>query len=173
MDRLRVPLAATAALLIAVDFIGLGMHLADTDRNAASGDASARRAQARITAPEAVVDSSSLTADVAVGQGQSRTATPSGVLIGPVAPPVVGPQPTATPSPGSNAPQPGPTPESPAVPLAQTTIGVPALGAQVSLGAGENSCTTVDLTLLALGDCPAPEGDGAVVLQLGGSLLGD
>jgi hypothetical protein len=40
------------------------------------------------------------------------------------------------------------------------------------VGVGDGGCTAVDLTVLALGDCPTPTGDGAVVLNLGGSLLG-
>jgi hypothetical protein len=172
-ERLRVPLAATAAVLIAIDFIGLGLNLADAPRNAARSNPAEQRAQTRVAAPEAVVDSGALSSGTAAASGSSgtRTAAPSGVLIGPVAPPVVTTQPGSSPSPNSSPPT--PAPEAPAVPLAQTGVAVPALGAQVSLGLGENSCTTVDLTLLALGDCPAPEGDGAVILQLGGSLLGN
>ena len=76
----------------------------------------------------------------------------------------------STPDTPPAAPTPTPTP---VVPLLQTTVGVPALGVNAQLGLGDGSCTTVDLTLLALGDCPAPDGDGAVILQLGGSLLGN
>ena len=46
------------------------------------------------------------------------------------------------------------------------------LGLQASLGLGDGSCTTVNLTVIALGDCPTPTGDGPVILHLGGSLLG-
>lgn len=167
--RLRAPLLALVAVISAIDFIGLGLHLADAKNDAATSEP-APRAQARttITAPNAVVDSADVAA--ASGANASRTATPSGVLIGPVAPPVV-----TTPSgnSGTPSPTPTPTPAPGATPVLQTGVGVPALGVNASVGLGEGSCTTVDLTLIALGDCPAPAGDGAVILQLGGSLLGD
>lgn len=166
-SRARKPLAVTATLLIAIDCIGLGLHLADETRQAANPQPQAR-AQARVTAPEAVVDSSTVDA-TAPSTNRTRATTPTGVFIGPVAPPIV--VPPGTNPPGANPSAPPTT--APAVPLAQAGIAVPALGAQVSLGLGDNSCTTVDLTLLALGNCPAPEGDGAVILQLGGALLGD
>ncbi|MEY2426969.1 MAG: hypothetical protein QOI61_2541, partial [Actinomycetota bacterium] len=55
----------------------------------------------------------------------------------------------------------------------QADLAVPALGTQVSLGVGDGGCTGIDLTVLAIGDCAAAPGDGAVVLNLGGLLLGD
>lgn len=161
-----MPIAAAAAILVAIDCIGLGLHLADENRGAISQQQPQARAQTRVTAPDAVVDSSNLEASATTNR--TRVTTPTGVLIGPVAPPIV-----TTPSgsnPGTNPSTPTPTP---AVPLAQTNIAVPALGVQASIGLGDNSCTTLDLTLLALGDCPAPDGEGAVILQLGGSLLGN
>ena len=99
------------------------------------------------------------------GTGTSGGTTGNGTapLIGPVAPPVVSPTPTS--------PTPTPLP-GPAVPLAQIDAMIPGV-AQISLGLGDNSCTTIDLTLLALGGCPAPSGDGPVILHLGGTLLGE
>ncbi len=165
-----MPLAAAAALLIAIDFIGLGMHLADATNNAATADQPLNQARTRVTAPNAVVNADSLDA-VNATSGRTRTTTASGVLIGPVAPPVVTPGGTAS---APTTPSPSPTPSPPpANPLVQSNVGVPALGANVGLGLGDGSCTTVDLTLLALGDCPAPDGEGAVIVQLGGSLLGN
>jgi hypothetical protein len=167
MTRARRPLAATAAALIAIDLIGLGMHLADAANPAARADSQPRsQARTSVTAPNAVVDSS--TVEAAAGT-RTRPTTPSGVFVGPVAPPVVTATPPST-NTGGSTPTTTPTP---VVPLLQANVGVPALGVNVQLGAGDGSCTTVDLTLLALGDCPAPAGDGAVILQLGGSLLGN
>ncbi len=164
MDRARMPLAAIAAILVAIDCIGLGLHLADEARDSITRQQPESRAQTRVTAPDAVVESGSFEASGST-RG-ARVTTPSGVLIGPVAPPVV------TTSPIDNGTSPSTPTPSPAVPLAQIGVAVPALGIQASIGLGDNSCTTLDLTLLALGDCPAPAGDGAVVLRLGGSLLG-
>ncbi|MDP1792838.1 MAG: hypothetical protein Q8K63_01770 [Acidimicrobiales bacterium] len=166
MSRARTPLAAVAVILVAIDCIGLGLHLADETRDSITRQQPEARAQTRVTAPNAVVESDSLEASGSASR--TRVTTPSGVLVGPVAPPVVNTPPAA---PGTNPST--PTPPTPAVPLAQAGVAVPALGVQASLGLGDNSCTTLDLTLLALGDCPAPQGEGAVILQLGGSLLGN
>jgi len=160
--RARTPLIALTVALVALDAIGLGLRWADASNNAI-GEIAPRVLKPGIAAPDAVVSGSDLPS---ISSGTNvRTSDPEGVtspgpLVGPVAPPVARPTPTA----------PTPTP-APAVPLAQIDIAIPGL-AQISLGAGDNSCTTIDLTLLALGNCPMPTGDGPVILHLGGSLLG-
>lgn len=148
--------------------MGLGMHLADANNDARTAEpAPDARARTTVTAPNAVVDSSSVEAAAGSNGTRTRTTTSSGAFIGPVAPPVVTTTPPAN-TPASNTPG-----ATPVVPLVQANVAVPALGVQASLGLGDGACTTVDLTLLALGNCPAPAGDGAVILQLGGSLLGN
>ena len=164
--RARTPLIALTVALVALDAIGLGLRWADAS-NQSIGDVTPRVLQPHITAPDAVVSGSDLDASSSRSTGRgtntaSRSGTTdSGALIGPVAPPVVKP----APGPGSTNPTP-----TPAVPLAQVDLAIPGV-AQVSIGAGDNSCTTIDLTLLALGDCPTPTGEGPVILHIGGSLL--
>lgn len=165
MSRLRVPLTAIAVGILSLDAIGLAVHWAD-DTNTAIRDSVARDAEARITAPDAVVSGSQLsgesTSGVSASAGSNTGNTVGGLVMGPVAPPVASPTP-APPAPTTNP--------APAVPLAQIDAVIPGV-AQISLGLGENSCTTIDLTLLALGGCPAPSGDGPVILNLGGTLFG-
>ncbi len=178
MTRVRTPLIALTVALVALDAIGLGLRWADVNSGAV-GEVTPRVLQPRVTSPDAVVAGGDLSgSDVSNSASGTTTANTragggsGGSLIGPVAPPVV-PRPNpgsptpGTPSPGAPAPAP-----SPAVPLAQIDAAVPG-AAQISLGAGDNSCTTVDLTLLAPGDCPAPSGEGPVVVHVGGSLLGE
>jgi RNA polymerase sigma factor (sigma-70 family) len=64
-----------------------------------------------------------------------------------------------------------PEPPPPGQPLVQANASVAeVLG--VSIGAGENSCTSLQLTeLIVGGDCPPPPGDGAVRLQLNGGTI--
>jgi hypothetical protein len=159
--------------VLVVDLIGLGLHLADAVQSPFANDTPAT-AKARIGGPEAVVPSSD-----AVGPrggraapSTSRPAEPygclsaaSGCYAGPPAPGATPPGNTATPPVSPSSPKP--------VPVVQADLAVPSLGAQVSLGAGDGGCTTVDLTVIALGDCPRAVGDGPVVLNLSGSLLGD
>lgn len=165
MSRLRVPLTAIAVGILSLDAIGLAVHWAD-DTNTAIRDSIARDAEARITAPETVVDGSQLgggaTSGVSTSASSNTGSAIGGLVMGPVAPPVVSPSP-ATPAPTTNP--------APAVPLAQIDAVIPGV-AQISLGLGQNSCTTIDLTLLALGGCPAPTGDGPIILNLGGTLFG-
>jgi hypothetical protein len=78
---------------------------------------------------------------------------------------------TPAPTAPGNATTPPPSPQP--TPIAQADLGVPALSTQVSLGLGDGGCTSIKLTVLALGDCPVVGGDGAVILNLGGSLVGD
>ncbi len=163
--RARTPLIALTVALVALDAIGLGLRWADAS-NQSIGDVTPRVLQPHVTAPDAVVSGSDLDASSSrsTQRGTKTTSRPgttdSGALIGPVAPPV------AQPTPGS----PSPTP-TPAVPLAQLDVAIPGV-AQISVGAGDNSCTTVDLTVLALGECPTPTGEGPVIVRLVGSLLG-
>ncbi len=164
--RVRRPLAGAVVALLAIDAIGLGLHLADA-ANPVTRSQTQPRVQARttVTAPNAVVNGETI--ESAIGSGTTNTTTPTRAFIGPVAPPVV----TTTP-PNSGTPAPTPTPATP-VPLLQTGVGVPALGVNAQVGLGDGSCTSVNLTVIALGSCPTPQSDGAVVLQLGGSLLGN
>lgn len=58
-----------------------------------------------------------------------------------------------------------------AKPTAQFDIAIPAAGAQFSAGEGDGSCTTAQVTALTPDGCPAPSGDGPVIVryQLPGS----
>lgn len=163
--RARRPLAGAVVALLAIDAIGLGLHLADA-ANPVSRAQTQPRVQARttVTAPNAVVNGETIES----AAGTTKTTTPTRAFIGPVAPPVV----TTPPPSNSGTPAPTPTPATP-VPLLQTAVGVPALGVNAQVGLGDGSCTSVNLTVIALGSCPTPQSDGAVVLQLGGSLLGN
>lgn len=174
LEKLRRPLSALAATILVVDLMGLGMHLADSAESPFAND-TPTRAKARVGGPEAVVPGSLVTSSDA-NRIAARTAQPVGCLAinsGCYAGPVVGPttnSPAATPSPGKTPSTPPTT--APATPLAQADVGVPALGTQVSLGLGDGSCTGLNLTVLAVGDCPATSGDGPINIKLGGSLLG-
>jgi hypothetical protein len=53
-------------------------------------------------------------------------------------------------------------------PNAQFDVAVPAAGAHVAAGQGEGSCTTAGLTALTPEGCPAPPGDGPVVVHYQG-----
>jgi hypothetical protein len=178
LEKLRRPLAALAATLLVVDLMGLGMHLADSAQSPFADDAPTR-AKTTIGGPEAVVPNTAVSAGDATRQA-ARTSEPlgclaldSGCYVGPPAPTAT---PTNTPT-GSNTTPPGktptPTPAPAPQPLAQADVGVPALGVEASLGLGDGSCTGLDLTLIAVGDCPPATGDGGLRLNLGGSLLGD
>lgn len=178
LERARRPLAVAAAVLLAVDMIVLGLHLADAVKSPLADD-TPTSARARIGAPEAVVPGGAASrADQQrrAAADESGPARPLGCLA--LASGCYPAQPTASPSaspgarPPTGAPATAPPPTSP-VPVAQADAAVPALGAQVSVGAGDGSCTSVELTVLALGDCPIESADGPVVLNLGGSLLGD
>jgi len=50
----------------------------------------------------------------------------------------------------------------------QVDVAVPAAGAQVSAGEGEDSCTTVQMTAITPEGCPPPSGDGPVVVRYPG-----
>jgi hypothetical protein len=169
LDRARRPLAVIAALVLVIDLIGLGLHLADAVENPFANDAPTP-ARARVGGPEAVVPGPAVAGTQT--QRTPQAARPLGCLALDS-----GCYPTAAPAPGAAATPPGkaPTagPPQRATPVAQADLGVPALGAQVSLGLGDGSCTSLELTVIALGDCPAATGEGPVVLNLGGSLLGD
>ncbi len=170
LDRVRRPLAAAAALLLVADLIGLGMHLADGATSPFAGD-TPTAAKARVDTPEAVVPGSVLGTQTSrvSGSDRSRAAEPLGCLSassGCYNPP-------APTSPGKTPAAPPTTPGAQPTPAVQADLAVPALGAQVSLGVGEGGCTGIALTVLAVGDCAAAPGDGAIVLNLGGTLLGD
>ena len=174
LEKLRRPLSALAATILVIDLMGLGMHLADSAESPFAND-TPTRAKVRVGGPEAVVPGSAVNASDA-NRTAARTAQPVGCLAldsGCYAGPVAGPT-TKTPSPAT---PPGKTPATPppaaATPLAQADVGVPALGAQVSLGLGDGSCTGLGLTVLSVGDCPVQSGDGPVIIKLGGSLLGN
>ena len=162
-------------MLLVVDLLGLGLHLADTVANPFANDAPTH-AKVRVGGPDAVVPSTAVAASEANRQA-AHTSEPlgclalnSGCYAGPPAPPTNAPTPgTVTPpanggSPATSAPKP--------TPLAQADVAVPALGAQVSLGVGDGGCTGLALTVLAVGNCPPASGGGAVIVHLGGSLLG-
>lgn len=170
LERVRRPLAVIAALLLVVDLIGLGLHLADRVTSPFASDAPAA-AKTRVEGPEAVVpDTVSGPRTRVGGSDRSRSAEPLGCLSASSGC-YVAPSPT---SPGSNSPAPTTPPGgTQPVPVVQSNLGVPALGPQVSVGLGEGSCTGIDLTVLAIGECPTASGDAPVVLELGGSLLGD
>lgn len=162
-------------LLLVVDFIGLGLHLADGVSSPFASDAPIG-AKARVDTPEAVVPGS-VVGDRVSAPARSRPAEPLGCLSATsdcYSPPAPAAAPGTTPPGNTAAPAPTPTtPGTKPVPVAQADLAVPAVGAQVSLGVGDGGCTGIALTLLAVGDCSAASGDGAVVLELGGSLLGD
>jgi hypothetical protein len=174
LERFRRPLAVVASLLLVVDLIGLGLHLADAVGSPFANDRPAR-AKATVGGPDAVVPGSAVLGSLSgrqTGASRPRSAEPygclalnSGCYAGPPAP-----TPGTTP-PGGSTTTPPNTPPKP-VPVVQADVAVPALGTQVSLGVGDGGCTAIDLTLIALGNCPAATGDGPVILHLGGSLLG-
>ena len=171
LERARRPLATIAAIILAIDLIALGLHLTDAVDSPIANDAPTR-AKARVGAPDAVVPGSSVFGSQTDRRSAARAgqpAQPQGCLALDS-----GCYPGDTTTPGQPAGPPAPTPppgEAP-VPVAQADLAVPALGTQVSFGVGPGSCTSVVLTAIALGDCPVESGDGPVVLNLGGSLLG-
>lgn len=170
LERARRPLAAAAAILLAIDLIGLGLRLADAGDNRLADD-TPTRARARIGAPEAVVPGSS----VFGSQTTRRSASGAGQAAAPVGCLALdsGCYPGDATGPGqTQGPPPPPAPKPQPVPVAQADLAVPALDAQVSLGLGEGSCTSVALTAIALGDCPIESGEGPVILNLGGAALG-
>lgn len=164
-------------MLLVVDLLGLGLHLADTVANPFADDAPTH-AKVRVGGPDAVVPNTAVAGADASRQA-ARTAEPlgclalnSGCYAGPPAPTATGNTATA-PTPSANGGSPTTTtPKPKPKPIAQADVGVPALGAQVSLGVGDGGCTGLALTVLAVGDCPTASGDGPVVVNLGGSLLG-
>lgn len=163
LARARRPLAVITAVLLAVDLIALGMHLADSVESPLADDAPTR-AKTRITVPDAVVPG-----DVAAPSGDRRPTTVAGGATSPIGPPA--PSDPATSPPSGPTPRPAPSPQ--AVPVVQVGVGLPSLGTHVSLGLGDGGCTSLELTVLSVGDCPQVDGDGPVVLDLGGALLGD
>jgi hypothetical protein len=170
LERVRRPLAVLAALLLVVDFIGLGLHLADTDTSPFASDTPAG-VKARIDAPEAVVPGSVL-GDRLSASDRSRSAEPLGCLSassGCYNPPPAAPG-ASSPAPPTTPPT---TPGTKPVPLVQANVGVPALGAQVSLGVGDGGCTGLALTVIDIGGCSIVSSEDPVVLDLGGLLLGD
>jgi hypothetical protein len=167
-QRARGVLVAAAVVIVAVDSIGLGLDWANAVRDGASSAAPRTRAQQ--TVPSPVVDA----ADNPLISGQPGAGLRGGAAGGTASSPLVGPPVVAAPSGGTTSPSnPGPSAPAPVVPLAQIDAAVPMLGLQASLGLGDGACNTVDLTVIALGDCSAPTGDGPVILHLGGSLLGN
>ena len=174
LERLRRPLQALTAVLLVIDLMGLGMHLADSTESPFAHDEPAR-VKTHLGGPEAVVpitpapgtDTNRQAARVSEPVG--CLALNSGCYAGPPAPTTPsGGGTTAPPSGGTTPPAPQPQP------VAQADLAVPALGAQVSLGVGDGGCTGLSaLSVLAVGDCPAPSGDGPVILHLGGSALGN
>ncbi len=168
LERLRRPLAGVAVLILVLDFIGLGLNLADSAESPFANDAPAGP-RARVVNPDAVVPDTAV--PTRAPTSRTRAAQPLGCLasasecfIGPPAPTPTGP--------GAAGPPATPPPAEP-VPVVQAALRVPALSTQASLGLGDGSCTGLDLSLIALGDCPVASGDGAVILQLRGALLGD
>ncbi|HUR19391.1 MAG TPA: hypothetical protein VMZ90_01200 [Vicinamibacterales bacterium] len=171
LPRIRRPLAAAAAILVAIDVIGLGVHWADTVNSHFATD-SPPRAQPQLSGPEALVSDPAQTVVNHVAK-PARPAEPFGCLAADSGCyPTQGPTTTPTPPASGTTPPPQQQPSPAPVPLAQVGATVPALGTTASVGVGDGGCTAVDLTVIALGDCPAPTGDGAVVVNLGGSLLG-
>jgi hypothetical protein len=163
---------------LAIDLIGLGMHLADAVNSPFASDTPSR-AKVTVGGPEAVVPGSaglgSQTAHRTKLSDQPQAAQPygclalnSGCYAGP--PPSAGPTPNGGGG-GTTTPPPSAPGTSP-VPVAQVDASVPDLGAQLSVGVGDGGCTGVNLTVIAIGNCPAAQGEGPVILHLGGSLLG-
>jgi hypothetical protein len=62
---------------------------------------------------------------------------------------------------------PGTTTTGPQSDPTQVDVGVPAAGAQVSVGQGPGSCTDVAITALTPDDCPPPPGSGPVNVDPG------
>jgi hypothetical protein len=174
LERFRRPLSALAATILVIDLMGLGMHLADSVESPFAND-TPTRTKARVDGPEALVPSSANPGANPVSRAGARVspdgclALNSGCYAGPVAPPSSGSGGTTTnPSGGNTATPPTTAPK----PLAQANVAVPALGVQASLGLGDGGCTGLDLTVLAVGECPAASGEGPLLVNLGGSLLG-
>jgi hypothetical protein len=170
LERLRRPLQAITAVMLVIDLMILGMHLADSAESPFADDIPTR-AKVRVGGQEALVPSSAIPSGDTARQGArvepvGCLALSSDCYAGPPAP--------TSPSNGGSAPSDGTTPPGTApTPVAQADLGVPALGAQASLGLGDGSCTGLGLSALSLGDCPVATGDGPVIVKLGGSLLGD
>jgi hypothetical protein len=160
-----------AALLVVIDVMALGLHLVEAVESPFAND-DPSPARARVGGPEAVVPPATVAGSATSSAPQRVQPTgclaidsgcyPAGTVVTPDAPI----------TPGVTTPPPSPTTPKP-TPLAQANLGVPALESQVSLGLGDGSCTSIKLTVLSLGNCPAATGDGALQLNLGGSLLGD
>lgn len=157
MARLRAPLLASVAVIAAVDFIGLGTRFVN-ERSSLPEGTGAVAAPRRTPTTGVVVDVAVADrAELRTGFPRSRTTLPP--AIGPrVSPPVV-----------ANGDGRG-TPDAP-TPISQADVAVPALGAHVGIGAGDDSCTTANLTVIGYGDCPAPEGAGPVIVATGGEPL--
>lgn len=167
-----MPLAALAAVLVAIDVIGLGIHWADAVNRSFATDSPPNRARTSVASPDAVVPGG-----VAVGGDTAKprrtlAVQPVGCLSAANACFAGNPTPTTTPAPVAGPPAPATPPTVKPTPLAQADLAVPALGTQVNLGLGDGGCTAVNLTVLSLGNCPAAEGDGPIILNLGGTLLG-
>ena len=177
LTRLRSPLTAGATVIAGLGIIFLGVHDGTTPPNA-SQDA-AGRPRSSIRAPQAIVDGFDLRLRPITARPEDDallTSSPrlSGAFGGSFGPAPAGG--TASPtspgtSPGTNSPGTNPPAPKP-VPLAQADAGVPALDTQVSAGTGPGSCSSLELTLLDVGDCPPPSGSGPVNVGVGGSLLG-
>lgn len=173
LTRMRTPLTAGATVIAGLGIIFLGVHDGTSPPNA-SRDA-ANRPRSSIRAPQAIVDGFDLRLEPITGRPEDDALlTSSPRLAAPGQPPVGGTSagsgaaPTSPPPPGAPGTSPPPKP----VPLAQADVGVPAADTQVSVGAGAGSCTSLQLTLLDVGDCPAPSGSGPINLGLRSSLLG-
>lgn len=175
LERLRRPLAALAATILVVDLMGLGMHLADSAESPFAND-TPTRAKTTIGGPAAVAANASANSSAAERRA-ARNAEPLGCLAlnsgcypGPPAP--TAPSNAAKPAPPAGGGTTTPPTTAPN-PLLQADVGVPALGAQVSVGLGDGGCTGLDLTVLAVGGCPTASGDDPVILNLRGALLGN
>ena len=176
LERYRRPLAALAATILVIELMGLGMHLADSVESPFAND-TPTRTKARVDGPEALVPSSANPSANSGSRAGARVspdgclALNSGCYAGPVAAPpsASGSGGTTTNPSGGNTTTP---PTTAPKPLAQADVAVPPLGVQASIGLGDGGCTGLDLTVLAVGDCPAASGEGPVLVNLGGSLLG-
>lgn len=172
LDKFRRPLSALAATILVIDLMGLGMHLADSAESPFANETP--RAKTRIGGPEAIVPRQAQATSAApatrAAQPLGCLALNSGCYAGPPAPtPPANTGTTKAPDGTGKTPAPvAPAPQ----PLAQADIGIPTLGAQVSLGVGDGGCTGLNLAVIALGDCPVATGDGPVIVKIGGSLLG-
>ncbi|HVE94193.1 MAG TPA: sigma-70 family RNA polymerase sigma factor [Acidimicrobiales bacterium] len=171
--RMRTPLTAGATVIAGLGIIFLGVHDGTTPTTASQEGS---RPRASISAPQAIVDGFDLRLEPITSRPEDDALlTSSPRLAAGPQPPAVASQPGVITGPPASPPppnQPNTSPPPKPVPLAQADVGVPAADTQASVGAGAGSCTSLELTLLDVGDCPAPSGSGPVNIGLGGSLLG-